>query len=77
MPSASRHPTTSKEYHREYYKKYKDMILYRRTQAKECKLTEDVLAWKANMLNNPHAFFPFYQPPKTGIKSPDISSCSK
>jgi hypothetical protein len=53
------------------------MMLYRRIQAKECKLTEDVLAWKVNMLNNPHAFFPFYQPPKTGITSPDISSCSK
>jgi hypothetical protein len=70
----SKYSTKSKEYHKEYYNRYKDMLMYRRAQAKERKLTEDVIAWKIMMESNPHAFYPFYEP--SGVLTiPDISSC--
>jgi hypothetical protein len=47
--------------------------MYRRLQAKERKLTEDVIAWKIMQENNPYAFYPFYEP-STELTIPDISS---
>jgi hypothetical protein len=51
-----------KEYHRQYYKKNRDLIKMKRMLAKETILTEDVKAWKERMLNNPYALYPFYDP---------------
>jgi len=51
-----------KEYHRQYYKKNRDLIKLKRLQAKETILTEDVKVWKERMLNNPWALYPFYDP---------------
>ena len=66
--------TKSKEYHKAYYKRYRDMLMYRRLQAKERKLTEDVIAWKIMMESNPYAFYPFYESSSV-LTIPDISSC--
>ena len=51
-----------KEYHRQYYKKNRELIRLKRLQAKETIVTEDVKAWKERMLNNPWALYPFYDP---------------
>jgi hypothetical protein len=59
---SSKYSTTSKEYHKEYYKKYRDTLKYRRDCAKNCKLSEDVIAWKVAMLGNPNCFYPFAKP---------------
>jgi len=56
---SSKYPTTSKEYHKEYYKKYKDMLKYKRELNKTCKVSEDVVSWKMMMENNPNCFYPF------------------
>jgi len=73
---SSKYPTTSKEYHKEYYKKYKDMLKYKRDLNKTCKVSEDVMSWKVMMENNPNCFYPFAKPldiSATSIKS--TSSC--
>jgi hypothetical protein len=59
---SSKYPTTSKEYHKEYYKKYKDMLKYKRDLNKTCKVSEDVISWKVMMENNPNCFYPFAKP---------------
>lgn len=59
---SSKYPTTSKEYHKEYYKKYKDMLKYKRELNKTCKVSEDVVSWKVMMEANPNCFYPFAKP---------------
>lgn len=61
-----------KEYHRQYYKKNRDIIKMKRMLAKETIITEDVMAWKQRMLNNPYAFNPFYDP--STCSNPDTSN---
>lgn len=74
---SSKYPTTSKEYHKEYYKKYKDMLKYKRDLAKNCKVSEDVVSWKVMMENNPNCFYPFANPLDISATSIDSSSsCS-
>ena len=51
-----------KEYHRQYYKKNRDIIKMKRLLAKETILTENVKAWKERMLKDPYALYPFYDP---------------
>ena len=51
-----------KEYHRQYYKKNKELIRAKRMMAKENIVTEDVKKWKEDKLNDPWAFYPFYDP---------------
>jgi hypothetical protein len=51
-----------KAYHKEYYKKNKELIRNKRLQAKETIISEDVKAWKERMLSNPYALYPFYDP---------------
>jgi len=51
-----------KAYHKEYYKKNRDLIKLKRMLAKEIIITEDVKAWKERMLSNPYALYPFYDP---------------
>jgi hypothetical protein len=65
-----------KAYHKEYYKKNRDLIKLKRLQAKEIIITEDVKAWKEQMLNNPWALYPFYDPSsnKRYGEEPDTST---
>jgi len=51
-----------KEYHRQYYKKNKELIRAKRMMAKENIVTQDVKKWKEDKLNDPWAFYPFYDP---------------
>ena len=51
-----------KEYHRQYYKKNKELIRAKRMMAKENIVTEDVKKWKEDKLKDPWAFYPFYDP---------------
>ena len=51
-----------KEYHRQYYKKIKELIRAKRMMAKEHIITEDVKVWKESKLKDPYAFYPFYDP---------------
>jgi len=73
---SSKYPTTSKEYHKEYYKKYKDMLKYKRELNKTCKVSEDVVSWKVMMENNPNCFYPFAKPLDISTNSPSSSSLS-
>ena len=51
-----------KEYHRQYYKKNKELIRAKRMMAKEHIVTQDVKKWKEDKLNDPWSFYPFYDP---------------
>jgi len=51
-----------KDYHKEYYKKNRDLIRAKRMMAKEIILTEDVKAWKEQKMKDPWALYPFYDP---------------
>jgi hypothetical protein len=65
-----------KEYHRQYYKKNKELIRNKRLQAKETILTEDVKKWKEEKLKDPFALYPFYDPNSTKRygEEPDTSN---
>jgi hypothetical protein len=56
---SSKYSTTSKDYHRDYYLKYKDTLKYRRDCVKISKVSEDIIAWKTMMEANPNCFYPF------------------
>jgi hypothetical protein len=71
---SSKYPTTSKEYHKEYYKKYKDMLKYKRELNKTCKVSEDVVSWKMMMEANPNCFYPFANPLDISTNSTPSSS---
>lgn len=71
---SSKYPTTSKEYHKEYYKKYKDALKYKRELNKTCKVSEDVVTWKVMMKANPNCFYPFAKPLDTSTTSIPSSS---
>ena len=65
-----------KEYHRQYYKKNRDLIKMKRLQAKQTILTEDVKKWKEEKLKDPWALYPFYDPSSSvryGEDEPDTS----
>ena len=49
-----------KEYHRQYYKKNKELIRAKRMMARENIVTEDVKKWKEDKLKDPYALYPFY-----------------
>jgi len=55
-------PIDQSAYHKEYYKKNRDLIKLKRMLANETIITEDVKAWKERMLKNPYALYPFYDP---------------
>ena len=52
--------TTPKDYHKEYYKKNRITMKYKRDLEKASKLTQEVLDWKNAKLADPYALFPFY-----------------
>lgn len=71
---SSKYSTTSKDYHRDYYRKYKDTLKYRRDCVKNSKVSEDIIAWKVAMLNNPNCFYPFANP--LDISTTSVNSTS-
>ena len=64
-----------KEYHRQYYKKNKELIRAKRMSAKENIVTQDVKKWKEEKLKDPYALYPFYDPSSNRRygEEPDIS----
>jgi len=70
----SKYSTTHKEYHKDYYKRYKATLKYRRELAKNSKVTEDIIAWKLMMENNPNCFYPFANPLDISANPLDISA---
>jgi hypothetical protein len=55
-------PTDVKNYHKEYYKRNKELIRAKRLLTDKNIVTEDVKEWKINKMNDPFAFHPFYDP---------------
>jgi len=54
----------SNDYHKEYYKKNKELIRAKRLLNQKNIVTQDVKQWKIDKMNDPWAFYPFhdYQP---------------
>ena len=71
---SSKYSTTSKDYHRDYYRKYKDTLKYRRDCVKNSKVSEDIIAWKTMMEGNPNCFYPFANPLDISTTSTPSSS---
>jgi hypothetical protein len=55
-------PTDAKNYHKEYYRRNKEMIRAKRLLTDKNIVTEDVKLWKIDKMNDPFAFHPFYDP---------------
>ena len=53
-------PTPARDYHKEYYRRNKELIRAKRLLTNENILTEDVKQWKVEKLNDPFAFHPFH-----------------
>lgn len=53
---------TGKEYHKEYYRKNKELIRAKRLLTEKNIVTPDVKQWKIDKMNDPWAFYPFYDP---------------
>lgn len=53
---------TGKEYHKQYYRKNKELIRAKRLLTQKNIVTQDVKQWKIDKLNDPYAFQPFYDP---------------
>ena len=64
--------STPRDYHKEYYKKNRLTMKYKRDLEKASKLTQEVLDWKNAKLKDPYALFPFYD----GSGTLDISNTS-
>lgn len=56
--------TTPNTYHKEYYKKNRLAMKYKRDLQNASKLTQEVLDWKKSKLTDPYALFPFYEGPR-------------
>lgn len=63
--------TLPKNYHKEYYKKNRDILKYKRELMKATKITDEVINWKKIKEADPYALYPFYEGPR-GV--PDISA---
>jgi hypothetical protein len=50
----------ARTYHKEYYKRNKELIRAKRLQTNENILTDEVKQWKIDKLNDPFAFYPFH-----------------
>ena len=52
----------ARTYHKEYYKRNKELIRAKRLLNEKDIVTEDVRQWKIDKMNDPFAFNPFYDP---------------
>lgn len=55
-------PTDAKNYHKEYYRRNKEIIRAKRLLTEKNIVTEDVKQWKIDKMIDPWAFNPFYDP---------------
>ena len=62
MPRDKLETFSGANYHKEYYKKHKELIRAKRLLLKGNIVTEDVKQWKIDKMNDPWAFYPFYEP---------------
>lgn len=63
MPRDKLETYSGANYHKEYYKKNKELIRAKRMLlSKGTIVTEDVKQWKIDKMNDPWAFYPFYDP---------------
>lgn len=63
-------------YHKEYYRKNKELIRAKRMLlSKGSFVTEDVKQWKIDKMNDPWAFYPFYDPKSKKRYGNEDSSC--
>jgi hypothetical protein len=53
---------SGKDYHKEYYRRNKELIRAKRLLTQKNIVTEDVKQWKIDKMNDPFAFHPFYDP---------------
>ena len=60
MPNDKLANVSVQNYHKEYYKKNKELIRSKRLLLKANIVNEDVKQWKINKINNPWAFYPFH-----------------
>jgi len=52
----------ARTYHKEYYKRNKELIRAKRLLTEKYIVTQDVRQWKIDKMNDPFAFNPFYDP---------------
>jgi len=52
----------ARTYHKEYYKRNKELIRAKRLLTEKDIVTQDVRQWKIDKMNDPFAFNPFYDP---------------
>ena len=52
----------ARTYHKEYYKRNKELIRAKRLLTEKDIVTQDVRQWKIDKMNDPVAFNPFYDP---------------
>ena len=62
MPRDKLETFSGANYHKEYYKKNKELIRAKRLLLKGNIVTQDVRQWKIDKMNDPWAFYPFYDP---------------
>ena len=62
MPRDKLETYSGANYHKEYYKKNKELIRAKRLLSKGTIVNEAVKQWKINKMNDPWAFYPFYDP---------------
>lgn len=63
MPRDKLETYSGANYHKEYYKKNKELIRAKRMLlSKGTIVTQDVKQWKIDKMNDPWAFYPFYDP---------------
>ena len=62
MPKNKLETFSDVNYHKEYYKKNKELIRAKRLLSKGTIVNEAVKQWKINKMNDEWAFYPFYDP---------------
>ena len=69
----------STNYHKEYYRKNKEFIRAKRLLTEKNIVTQDVKQWKIDKMNDPWAFYPFYDPnskKRYGEEEPPNTECA-
>jgi len=74
MPNDKLANVSVQNYHKEYYKKNKELIRSKRLLLKANIVNEDVKQWKINKINNPWAFYPFHDSNTISSTSSSINS---
>ena len=59
------------DYHKEYYRKNKELIRAKRLLNQKNIVTQDVKQWKIDKMNDPWAFYPFHDLCSKGSTPPN------